>query len=459
MLIDPSSFRDPSGFIFTHENEPYRAVAPSYFENFAMLESSGLYKLLSEKKWLIAHSHVDSSILPNSFSDYKVIKPEKIPFISYPYEWCFSQLKEAAILTLKILKQSLAHGMILKDASAYNIQFIGYKPVFIDTLSFEQYHEAEPWIAYKQFCQHFLAPLALMSYKLPELSGLLKNNIDGIPLNIAASLLPARAMFNSGIASHILLHSKFQQKSSENNSKKNTPVTLSKKNLLALAAHLEDCIEGLVLKEKKSTWSGYEKENSYSEKTKKEKENIIASWLQTIQSKNIWDMGCNTGYYSKIAAKNGGYVLAMDMDFYCIENLFLQLKKNKITRVLPVWNDLSNPSPPIGWLNQERKTIQERGKADTILALALIHHLRIGNNITLPMIASYFSTITDHLIIEFIPKEDSMVKQMLANRKDIFSDYTQENFVATFKRYFLLDDMFILPNSNRSLYRMTTITK
>ncbi len=456
MLLNPASFRDPSGFVFTRKEETYRAIAPLYFENLALLHSSGLYKKLTEKKLLVSHAEEETNLLPDEFKGYKVIKPQQIPFISYPYEWCFGQIKEAALLTLDVLQQSLSHNMILKDATAYNVQFTGYQPIFIDTLSFEKYEEGKPWIAYKQFCQHFLAPLALMSYKLPELSGLLKNHLDGIPLDISAELLPRRALLNSGIATHIILHAKFQQKNAGSSTAKVSTATLSKKNLLAMASHLRDCIEGLSIKEKKSTWSGYENNNSYSEGSQKEKERLIASWLQKLAPKTTWDIGCNTGHYSKIAAAQGSYVLSMDLDFYCIEALYQNLKKTKTAGILPLWNEFSNPSPGLGWANRERKTMPERSKANLILALALVHHLRIGNNVPLQMIAEHFSKLTEHLIIEFVPKTDPMVKQMLASREDIFSDYTADEFARTFKKHFHIHESTPLPGSDRILFRMTS---
>ena len=206
------SFRDPSGFIFTVNDTLYRQVNHLYKEEYDLIMSSGLYDHLKKSKTLVAHQEVSLDLSPDPQIAYKVIKPDPIAFISYPYEWCFSQLKEAAILTLAIAKRSLAYGMSLKDASAYNVQFKNGRAIFIDSLSFEKYIEGKPWIAYRQFCQHFLAPLALMAYRDVKMNQLLRTNIDGVPLDIASKLLPLRTRLNFGLLTHIHLHAKSQQR-------------------------------------------------------------------------------------------------------------------------------------------------------------------------------------------------------------------------------------------------------
>ena len=211
----PSSFRDPSGFIFTHNNILYRQVNQCYAADFDQLTDSGLYDALVKSEYLIPHEVLtddDASALSSATGVYRIIKPQPILTISYPYEWCFSQLKDAALLTLKIQLIAMRFGMTLKDASAYNIQFYHGKPVFIDTLSFEKYEEGKPWVSYKQFCQHFLAPLALMSRTDVRLSQLMRNYIDGIPLDLASRLLSKRSYLNFSLLSHIHLHAKTQQK-------------------------------------------------------------------------------------------------------------------------------------------------------------------------------------------------------------------------------------------------------
>ncbi|MFH1005059.1 MAG: class I SAM-dependent methyltransferase [Bacteroidota bacterium] len=454
ITLETSSFRDPSGFVFSHDNILYRAVAPSYFETFSALTKSGLYKSLSSKNILINHDEC-LNFLPSEYSSYKIIKPEKISFISYPYEWCFGQLKSAALLTLSIMHESLEYGMILKDASAYNIQFIGNKPIFIDTLSFEKYEEGTPWIAYRQFCQHFLSPLALMCYKNLSLSKLLQIHIDGIPLALTSSLLPGKTIFNSGIALHIHFHAKiqnaYQKKKSNGKGKK---FHLSKKKLFAMLEHLKETISDLKLPKDNSIWKNYHSENLYSQSATKEKSKIISQWLNDIKAKTIWDIGCNTGEYSILASKFCEYLLALDSDEICIERLYHQLNKDEIKNILPLVIDITNPTPPIGWANEERKTLIQRGKPDLIMALALIHHLRITHNIPLQKIAHLFYEWAEWLIVEFIPKEDTQVQEMLMNRKDIFTDYKFDFFLSIFSKWFDIIEQNKLPDSERILCLM-----
>ena len=183
------SFRDPAGFVFTRDGVLYRQVNESFRSNFEALSTSGLYDALTERGLLIRHEEVDEAPADPSVAAV-VIRPERVPFISYPYEWCPGQLRAGAIATLEAQKVALEHGMTLRDASAYNIQFVGGRPVLIDTLSFEPAVEGRPWVAYRQFCQHFLAPLALTSQVDVRLNQLSRVHIDGIPLDLAAALLP-----------------------------------------------------------------------------------------------------------------------------------------------------------------------------------------------------------------------------------------------------------------------------
>lgn len=448
-----ASFRDPSGFIFTHNGKIYRAVKAAYKDNLDFLISSGLYSKLIAENLLIPHNFVNDIDLNLNENDvYKIIEPEQIIFISYPYEWCFSQLKDAALLTLSIQKIALEYGMILKDASAFNIQFHNGKPIFIDTLSFEKYVEGEPWIAYRQFCSHFLAPLLLMKYRDLAMNRLLSLFIDGIPLNLTSSLLPANAFLKFSHLSHIYLHSLSEKYGSSNNKKQK--VNISKNGMLGLIENLERSIRKIKIQIKNSVWQNYYEDNSYLKDELEQKRNIIGEYLNIIQPRTVIDLGSNTGLFSRIAGDRDIYTMSSDFDPHCVEINYLDAKKRREKNILPLLMDLTNPSPDLGWHNEERDSFIKRKRADAVMALALIHHLSISNNVPLEKLVLFFSELSEYLIIEFVPKEDVQVKSLLINRKDIYIEYCQENFEKIFReRYeFLRKDL--VTESGRTLYLM-----
>ena len=447
-----SSFRDSSGFLFLSESNLYRQVNFLYKEHYDHLMNSGLFSLLEEKNLLIPHKEIKHGEV-YSLGAYKIVQPDIIPFISYPYEWCFSQLKDAALTTLQIQKHALEFGMILKDASAYNIQFLNGKPILIDTLSFEVYKEGLPWIAYKQFCQHFLAPLALMSYCNVHLGKLMQIYIDGIPLDLASSLLPYRLIFKISLYAHIHLQAKMQRILKKQTRDLRT-YHLSKKGLIALIDNLESIVLSLNWKAKNTEWADYYEETNYSSEAFKDKREIIKSFISKIAPAKLWDMGANNGVFSRIASGMGIETVGFDIDPAAVEKNYIEMKKNQERNILPLILDVTNPSPAIGWANEERYSLKERGPADAIFALAMIHHLVITNNIPFSHIAEFFNKISSYLIIEFIPKEDSQVQKMLVSSIKIFPDYTLKEFELVFKKYFSILDVKPIKDSKRILYLM-----
>ena len=420
-MNDQGSFRDPAGFIFEHEGEIYRCVNLEYKKNYDYLLSSGLYESLVVDNLLIPHQEVLLKGLDYP-SSYKILKPERIPFISYPYEWCFSQLKDAALLVLKIQLKALDHQMTLKDGSAFNVQFYKGKPIFIDTLSFEIYKPNTPWIAYRQFCQHFLAPLALMKYVDPRLSALSKTHIDGIPLDLAAKLLPLRANFSVGIYIHLKLHARYSQRYQDNSRKVNEKKHLLDRSIFNLIRFLESTVKSMRLKRIKTDWSHYYQEGISHVDYLEHKEKIVSEWAREVNAENVWDIGSNNGNFSRILAKHSKQVISLESDFICVEDIYNKIKSDKEERILPLSIDLTNPSPGIGWVNEERKAIFQRGgKPDLIVMLAIIHHLSITYNLTFEMIAKWLSVNCKSLIIEFVPKNDEKVKTLLCNREDVFN--------------------------------------
>lgn len=446
-----SSFRDPSGFLFMYNKSLYRQVNKEYSSIYEKLMSSGLYAQLVKKGWLIRHEETSDVPPANSENAYKVIRPEMIHFISYPYEWSFSQLKDASLLTLKIQKEALEKDLILKDASAYNIQFQNGKPTLIDTLSFDEYKEGKPWDAYRQFCQHFLAPLALMSKVDVRLSQLMRVYIDGIPLDLASKLLPWNTKLNLGLATHIHLHANAQKKYSESRGKSASSASVSKMGLLGLIDSLQGTVKGLDWSPKGTEWAEYYDITNYSSASFDQKKNLVRDFVQVAGGGKIWDIGANTGEFSR-AVMELGQVVSFDIDPAAVEKNYRQVKTNKETGILPLLLDLTNPSAGIGWANSERDSIETRGPANVILALALIHHICISNNVPLENFASYLSKLGDYLIIEFVPKEDSQVKILLSTRKDIFPHYSVEGFEKAFSNSFEIVKKQSVEGSVRVLY-------
>ena len=449
----PSSFRDPSGFLFCRNGSIYRQVNATYRENYDHLVNSGLYKTLVGAKLLIPHDEIDIEPI-QSDRTYKIIKPELIQFISYPYEWCFSQLKDAALTTLKIQRIAVDFGMSLKDCSAYNIQFRKGKSIFIDTLSFEKYREGQPWVAYRQFCQHFLAPLALMAYRDVRLNQLLRTYMDGIPLDLASSLLPFRTYSRFSLLSHIHLHAKSQKHFADKTVGGNGH-RIGRLGFLGLIDNLESAVVGLKWQPIGTQWTDYYKDTNYSIDALQHKKQILTEFVDVINPQNVWDLGANVGMFSRIASDKGIQTISFDIDHGAVERDYLECVAKGETNILPLLVDLTNPSPGIGWENRERMSLVERGPADTVLALALVHHLAISNNVPLVKIADFLSNIcSNSLIIEFVPKTDSQVRRLLATREDIFPDYTQRAFETEFRKYFTVQSSMRIRDSERTLYLM-----
>ena len=451
-----SSFRDPSGFLFMQEGKLYRQVNQCYQADYDLLMRSGLHDELVKSNKIIQHQEVE---IPPAVPDlaYRVLQPVQVAFVSYPYEWSFSQLKDAALLTLSIQKTALEHGLTLKDASNYNIQFHHGKPVLIDSLSFEVYHEDQPWIAYRQFCQHFLAPLALMSFTDVRLHRLLRTYIDGIPLDLASRLLPWITRLNFGLLAHIHLHASAQKKYASATvpaSLQDQRKGMSKAGLQGLIENLERTVKGLNWEPKGSEWSGYYDTTNYSQAAFEHKSQAVKDLLDRVRPTQVWDLGANTGYFSRIASKMGILTIAFDSDEASVERNYRAMREENDANLLPLVLDLTNPSPGTGWQNEERDSFIDRCPADMIMALALVHHLAISNNVPLPDLASFFARLGRWLMIEFVPKDDSQAQRLLAVRKDIFPDYTKEGFEKAFSREFTFREIVPIEESRRTLYLM-----
>ena len=453
--VVPASFRDPAGFVWTQAGKIYRHVGEDHREHDDAMMSGGLYADLVEAGMIVPHTEVDDVTSPRPGA-YKVLQPEVVDFISYPYEWSYSQLKDAALLTLRIQTKAMDHGMSLRDASAYNIQFHAGRPVLIDTLSFEVLQEGKPWIAYRQFCQHFLAPLALMAHCDVRFGQLSRTYIDGVPLDLASAVLPRKTRRSPGLLAHIHAQARVEQRQQRAGTAPKAPQReLSLQRLKGIVWNLERTVRKLTWEPPKTAWRDYYDEaGHYSDDAHHHKKEIVGSLLDEAGGSTVWDLGGNIGVFSREASARGRKTVCFDIDPGCVEANWKKVVSDGETHVLPLLCDLRNPAPSLGWANRERWSLAERGPADVVMALALVHHLAIGNNGPLPMIAQYFSELGNKLIIEFVPKSDPMVKMLLAIRDDIFTDYDTEGFERAFETCFAIERKEPVKDTDRVVYLM-----
>lgn len=449
----PASFRDPSGFLFTRDGVLYRQVNQSYQDDYDLLLSSGLFDALVLKGSLLPHEEVEVPAAEPGQA-YKILRPERLHFVSYPYEWCFGQLKDAALLTLRVQSEALKQGMTLKDASAYNVQFQAGRPVLIDSLSFERLTPGEPWVAYRQFCQHFLAPLALMAKSDVRLSQLLRVYIDGIPLDLAARLLPWTSYLNFGLIVHLHLHASAQRRMAGRQlPDADSARKMGQRSLEGLIDSLRRTVRGLTW-EPEGSWADYYRFHNYDDEGFSAKEDLVAEMIEVAAPERVWDLGANTGHFSRLASDFGAFTVSADFDPGAVEINYRMVKEQGVERLLPLLLDLTNPSPGIGWDNRERDSLRGRGPADLVMALALVHHLAIGNNVPFPQLAAFFAGLTEWLLIEFVPKNDPQVQLLLRSRQDIFAEYTLPSFESAFADHFRTVRVEPLPGSDRRLYLM-----
>ncbi|HEV8505430.1 MAG TPA: hypothetical protein VGQ53_08525, partial [Chitinophagaceae bacterium] len=380
-----SSFRDPSGFVFEKDGGLYRQVNKIFREDFDHFIKSGCYDHFAEKQWLIPHEEVDNNFT-GSPDWYKTLKPQRLPFISYPYEWCFDMLKDAALLTLQLAKNCTPFGIILKDATPFNIQWLDGKPVFIDTLSFERYDATKPWIAYRQFCESFLSPLLLMHYSHQPLQSLLSAYPEGIPLSTTRSLLPWRSKFSFYTYLHIHIHqrlaSRTKAKEDQVQDARQERQNFSEKKLHNLLDSLQSLVESLQWKGEATAWDQYYEEANKRNDYVVHKKKIIKEWLTELKEIHTGiDLGANEGSFSFLLAAENIRTIAADSDHSSINKLYQKIKREKEKNILPLLIDLANPSSAIGLNNKERTSFSERTNCDVGMALALVHHLAIGKNI------------------------------------------------------------------------------
>lgn len=455
--ITSGSFRDRRARVYQIDGQIYRYLDEVASKNWRSFQKSALYRDLEKNGDIVATSEAKPDEYPQSIISNRwemALKHEKIEFISYPYEWSFHQLKDAALFHLDILQRALKEGMIIKDSSAYNIQWRGVKPVFIDVASFENLPSGEPWVGYKQFCEMFLNPLMLAAYKKTSFQPWMRGRLNGIETVELSSLMSLRDFLRRGVFFHVYLHAKLQEsmKTSDISKSSIKKTGFGKKLIHNNAESLKNIIRKLDVSDATSHWVGYTETHSYKEDDYSAKKEFIENVCAKRGGKLVWDLGCNTGDFSLIAAKTGSYVVAMDADENAVSALYERCKKEGVANVLPLNINLVDPSPSQGWRNEERLGLEKRGKPYLVLALALIHHVVITNNVPLPDFVAWLAALGGAVALEFVSKEDEMVKTLLKNKEDIYDDYSEENLEYNLKKYFEVAEKISLKGGLRTLY-------
>ncbi|MDH3503144.1 MAG: class I SAM-dependent methyltransferase [Nitrospirota bacterium] len=457
----PGSFRDPSGNVYQVEGRILRTVNECFSQDFDFVTSTGLLKSLAAEGLLLPFEFVSSDIL--KLSDPKpryVLETPRLPFISFPYEWSFSALKAAALLHVRIHLQALEVGVTLSDASAYNIQFQGNHPVFIDHLSFRRYQSGEMWVGHRQFCEQFLNPLLLRAFFGISHNAWYRGTQEGITTGEIRRLLKWRHYWKWNVLTHVVLQDLFQKtstthtKSLQDHSLATASFPLS--SFKHMLKKMSSWISQLTpLNKGESTWGDYDKTCSYSSIETKSKKQFILEFAQKVQPTLLWDFGCNTGEYSETALEGGArYVVGFDFDQGALDRSYHRASERRLS-FQALFMDAANPSPNQGWNGLERESLQSRASADAVFALALVHHLAIARNIPLVQVVNWLISLAPQGVIEFVPKNDPMVQELLSLRQDIFPDYTFENFIALLKEKAVVVKIETVSKSGRMLVWFT----
>jgi len=455
LSVDKGSFRDRSTRVFRHDGRIFRALSTEGLSIWTHVSSmSFMQSAMSTGDVVTTSVSSNPAILKLTVEWAGVLEHETIPVITWPYEWSFSMLRAAALLTLRLLEQALHEDVILKDATPFNIQFVGARPVFIDTGSFVPLRPGQTWHGYRQFCQMFLYPLMLQSWKNLNFQPWLRGRLEGISPIDFSRLLSPRDLLRKGALSHVWLHGLLQARGTlkggiADSMKDNG---FNRDMILSNVAGLKNIITGLTWQPSHSVWSDYDRTSEPVQRDAGAKEQFIRDVCQSSSWKQVWDLGCNQGRYSRIAAQYADTVVAFDSDHLIADHFFRELQREGNRTITPLVSDVADPTPSLGWRLHERTSFEQRSQPDLVFCLALIHHLVIGNNLQLPDVIDWLASLQTTIVLEFVDREDTQVKQLLANRDDVFSDYTTDVFRASVNASFTIIKEQSLPSGTRTLF-------
>lgn len=460
MTPEPGSFRDPGNQIFYRDDQIFRALDAESATHWHQLRQTPFFQALVERGAVIASETEDRpDVRAEAVSGRwtELLRHERIPFVSYPYEWTFNMLKDAALLHLGILEDALANGWTLKDGSAYNVQWRGQRPVFIDVSSFEPYRAGESWIGYRQFCMMFLIPLLLKAHRGIDTASLCRSDLEGIDPEQALKFISVRDMFRRGVLSHIYLHARLQARArraeaATSSAAPKWAIRQTSEMTLRMVQSLARLVERLERRHERTSWSSYEETHSYDDASFSEKKDFVERHVRSRRWPLVYDLGCNTGTFSRLCSEHADCIIAIDQDELAVDKLYRRIKTPARGNITPLVMQLSNTSPDQGWRGRERKSFEHRARPDLILCLALIHHMVISANIPLRDFLGWIRDFGASVILEFVGPDDEMTLQLLRNRRGVHPGYTQDEFESVAGAMFDILDSAPLKGGRRRIY-------
>ena len=461
MLRNDGSFRDPSSGVFEHDGRILRWFAPDRSDSMREFLDSPLAGELRDDGWIQGWTILSDDRLPNGAPAGLWLEHERLPFVSYPYEWPFALLARCAERQLALILKLLDHGWFLSDASSYNFQFDGVEPVFIDLGSIRRYREGEMWQAHSQFCAHFLNPLLLQAAVGIDYNPWLRSSLEGIPATELAKLLPLRWKTKWQVLTNVVINAKLQNSQSAVSAEavsKAAARKLPKSALISMVRGLTDFIARLAANRQRSTvWADYTTFRTYNDSDLAAKQKFVADAVKDAAPELLLDLGCNTGEFSQIALESGARrALGMDLDHAALDGAVGRAAADNL-KLTPIYQNALNPSPAQGWLLKERGSLMDRSRPDFLLALAVLHHIVIGGNAPLDEAVSWLVSLAPRGVIEWVEKSDTTVRRMLAARDDIFPTFNKAEFHAALSARARITRALVLPGEGRTLYEYESL--
>lgn len=459
---DPGSFRDPGSRVFFREDRVLRFIDARSLNAWEHLVATDFFAKGVAAGSIIGTHRASDDIIPKDSPWAAVLEHDRVPVISYPYEWTFSMLRDAALLQLDLLLAALGEGMILKDSTPFNVQFRGSRPVFIDIGSFEILEDGEVWVGYRQFLAQFLYPLMLTANVGVDFQSWLRGQPDGMTPSEMKSVMSKRDLMRKSGLLHVSLLARTESKQTDSGRDVRSEFKeagFSKEMIETNVKGLRKIVVGLEWDPGITRWNEYATGCDHVSLQRDAKAEFVGHVLAGKELSTVWDLGANDGHFSRIAAESADQVLALDADGAVLDHLYDLVKSEGPNNILPLVQDLANPSPGLGWRGRERPPLVERSQPDLVLCLAVVHHLVIGRNIPLRSVIEWFGQLEAEMVFEWVSPDDPMVKGLTANKKphEVHQDYTEDALREYLAEWFTIEREAALPGDTRRLFDLRPI--